>query len=267
MGSSLLYVIAFVALIAAVVVVVRVLQAHALENRKVDDRTANQIRADLLDYIERKSPEPGRVVGLTPFWEGRGLTWGDKYAVLQPLLEREVLVRPRERSGDVRIPDWMFFRLPDSLELSQREWHRMVRGGVQSTTIIEQVDMSRTWNTNTNVGSGQIVASQSGGRGTSQVIGSPVNQPSIPHDEEYRNLIRQFESALREAPTALDEDTQAEARNVLKRAEQQLRDGADRSVVARTVHTIRDIAVGAAGAGAWVGVAAVAEHLLKLLGT
>jgi hypothetical protein len=41
-GSSLLDLIAFVALIAAIVVIALVLQAKALKNRKIDDRTAGQ---------------------------------------------------------------------------------------------------------------------------------------------------------------------------------------------------------------------------------
>jgi hypothetical protein len=163
------------------------------------------IGAELLDYVKLKSHEPGREINVRPFWKGRDLSTGDKYAVMAPMFESEVLLIQRDATPFAAISElvssWAFVPLPERVVLSPKEWHRMVHGGVSSWTIIaEQVDMSQTSNNNTNTGSGQIFAAQAGDHSTPRVTGNTIAQPPLSVDQ-----LTQLAAALRHDSRGLDD--------------------------------------------------------------
>jgi hypothetical protein len=64
---------------------VRIARVRELSHPTVPD--AARLGEELLAFVERESrAEPGRVVELRPFWEGRMLTEADRYAIQGPLL-------------------------------------------------------------------------------------------------------------------------------------------------------------------------------------
>jgi len=124
--------------------------------------------AELLEYVKQKSYEPGRVVELRPFWKGRHLGSADRYAIQMPLHESEVLLVMKPTGGAEKVVDrimeWTFLPLPERVVLNTQEWHRMVNGGVSSTTIIaERYDARTITTTNANYGSGNQVSVQAAG--------------------------------------------------------------------------------------------------------
>jgi len=182
----------------------RVSELRRLTITSEDEAAA--IRAELLDYVQQESPILGGFVNLRSFWKARPtLTPGDHAVVLAPLLAQRILLVEGHTDAVglvvAKLMERIFLPLPDKVSLSPRDWHRLVNGDATSWTIIaEQIDMSQTWNSNTNTGSGQLFSSQSGGHSSSEVSKNRAYQDRLSPDE-----FGQVAAALRSDTSRVDD--------------------------------------------------------------
>ncbi|MDX6536546.1 MAG: hypothetical protein QOD37_887 [Gaiellales bacterium] len=195
--------------VLALIRYVRVGELRRLTLTREED--AALIRADLLDYVLQEGPNQGDFVNLRKFWKRHeGLSPGDQEVILRPLLDdRTLLIMGRaDAFGKVAgsLTDRVFLPTPDTVSLSERAWWKLVRGEATSWTIIaEQIDMSRTSNSNTNIGSGQLFASQTGGHSSSESNGNRVGQSGLSPEQ-----FAQLANALR-ADTGRIDNAEAQA--------------------------------------------------------
>lgn len=211
------------------------------KNGSLPEPVLRHWRASLIEQVKEATQSQGMRISLRIFWRGTGLTNANRYVILEPLLERQVLYRAYSTDPVVSFFQrlrWDFLNYPvGSVRLSEKSWIQLASG--ERPEMVANGDI--------------IVITNSPGAGVQK---SSPNAKQTINFEVSPALAAQLADALREDARAI-----AQQHPVRERAES-LADRLEQDSRARrpssTMQTVQEIlAFTSDGAGLWAATLAI----------